>query len=922
MSKLPPGGVPLTGLAAGAPEQPAKPELSNYEVLEANRLATLEFADSIAATALVQPAVERGVSLEELVKGGEWSKAIIMLDEMKDNKLGIVWHESEDLGQGTRAIVRDARKVKTDPAKLKQEAGEKYAMQILNEVRGSLDLVDKSDAEPEQKQAARARLEFIAQNAVADIDSLNSKTVKTFNTQIVHSLETAGIEGAAKKLVFAKEIGNLRDEHRHIVTLTKAKDKDGAIHTVTEADIMLGGLTDEQKKQYDTVSKSTKGASCGIEWFDRMDPYKKDLVRDIAVDIASGKKVIPTQFLSDLPGIKNAYQKVTAIRGQREQESKVIEEGLHCGTPGSRIRVVGNKERQEITKQNVEQLQSFAASEAKVNLNILYGRTVVPIPGMSENDIYDQVHDGDFGANVFKTASSINRSRHVPGGVRNRAGGGRDTKTYETVLHNIAQGLIKSDTPKGILSKEAAEYFKKGGKVAKAKLEAEIKEQENPKLVSMLNTMVRCRELADSSTLTTDSKNINLEMTSKINVIISSARLENGALKQLLAPEVITKIPVSVDFCKSGKDRTGMVKTKTTQDAVNTYLDIDPKSDVAKENLLAQVAGGHTQEMAGVQGGTVGCHAIKLSAATTLTKEDEPIIGGIINQASAGFNSKIKVKKGKEAKAITTAFETDFAARPMAPTEIDLDAPEQARGVVGSKPEDRSNNPSRSEDTKEYVRVYQVALDKFKKDIEDHKSKPESLREDIKSYKGELKKFEDAVRDDVSKQQYFSEIDSKPESLDGQTKKIDILNGKMEEYVKEHKTALDSFKKNIEAHKNDPEALQKDIDEYRPKLETFQEVVQEFKKKKEILQSVGGFVVNQDTPGERGSDTEAIKSFSETVVVQKKKGVVANLKAVTTAFGRLAKKPTRKAKSGPANTPTAGKKGQGKGTGGPPGTSI
>jgi len=123
MSKQPPPGeVPLTGLAEEAPAQPAKPEHPNHVRLNANRVATLKFADSIAVTSLVQPPAERGISLENLVKGGEWSKAIIMLDEMKDNKLGIVWHESEDLGQGTRAIVRDARKVTTDPVKLKKLA--------------------------------------------------------------------------------------------------------------------------------------------------------------------------------------------------------------------------------------------------------------------------------------------------------------------------------------------------------------------------------------------------------------------------------------------------------------------------------------------------------------------------------------------------------------------------------------------------------------------------------------------------------------------------------------------------------------------------------------------------------------------------------------------------------------------------------
>jgi len=133
---------------------------TNYEILEENRSAVLGFADRIkdsgVATGAEVVALSQGIKLktreaQHLVANGNLTAAIERLDEIKDNKIGIVWHESTDLGNGTKALVRDARNVSTDPAVLKQEAGEKYAMQLLNEVRGGLDLIDKSDLSQEAK---------------------------------------------------------------------------------------------------------------------------------------------------------------------------------------------------------------------------------------------------------------------------------------------------------------------------------------------------------------------------------------------------------------------------------------------------------------------------------------------------------------------------------------------------------------------------------------------------------------------------------------------------------------------------------------------------------------------------------------------------------------------------------------------------
>ena len=254
---------------------------TNYEVLEENRESVLQYANGVVETPIPTPEqIKVKTSLaQEAVERGDLTAAIKMLDEIKDNKIGIVWHESGELTNGTSALVRDARGVTTNLDTLKQEAGEKYAMQVLNQVRGGLELLEQSDMTPGLKAQAKEKLEHVARMAMSDIDQLDSKSVKKLNAQMVHVLEEAGIEEAPEKLNFAKETANFKDDHRHIVTLTSVEGRDGTMHTVTEAEIMLNGLTDKQKAQYTAIGNSERGQETGVEWFDNMPPYKQELLR-------------------------------------------------------------------------------------------------------------------------------------------------------------------------------------------------------------------------------------------------------------------------------------------------------------------------------------------------------------------------------------------------------------------------------------------------------------------------------------------------------------------------------------------------------------------------------------------------------------------------------------------------------------------
>ena len=637
---------------------------TNYEILEQNKASVIQFADDIVSTPApgTKALAAKHTKMKQMVRDGDLSGAIQKLDEIKDNKIGIVWHESGDLGNGTKALVRDARGVTNNLNDLRNEAGEKYAMQVLNEVRAGIQLLDQAGLEPEQLETAKQRLMHVATTAVEDPSKLNSDNVKEFNTQIIYTLEETRFGPEA--LNFAKETANLHDDHRHIVTLTSAEDKSGQKHTVMEAEIMLNGLTETQKEQYEAIAASKPGHTSSVEWFNKMPQYKQDLLRDAAPGIASGKKIIPTQLLGDAVGLRNAYQKVTAIKGPDQDKPKILSETLHCGAPATKIKVVDKEARQQIVDENIKQLQSFAPPGEKLNLNILNSKT--PRNARGENFIFDQVKKGGKNVGTSVSASPINRWRLL--------GGGRDTSQFKDNLSKIGGDL--QDKPE---LENVAKHLKKGTSIfaklaeritfgayksteTKAKKELEALSKSNPDLARDLGVAVESRNLADSSTLFANSQNVNLELTSKMNIVRNSVK--HGPLTNTLKPETVKEYPNDVNFCKSGKDRTGYVQMKNSQRVVANHLGIDPQSDRGQKNFSKQVAGGHTQEMAGIQGGTTGCHSIKTNPEFGLNKEDK-IANKIVNQKSSHFNSKIKtVKKEKKATAIVERFEQSCKTAP------------------------------------------------------------------------------------------------------------------------------------------------------------------------------------------------------------------------------------------------------------------
>lgn len=65
---------------------------SNYDILEQNKSETLLFASSIVAQPKPTIPIDTTTTLQsakDALKNGDFSKAVMLLDEIKDNKLGI-----------------------------------------------------------------------------------------------------------------------------------------------------------------------------------------------------------------------------------------------------------------------------------------------------------------------------------------------------------------------------------------------------------------------------------------------------------------------------------------------------------------------------------------------------------------------------------------------------------------------------------------------------------------------------------------------------------------------------------------------------------------------------------------------------------------------------------------------------------------
>ncbi|WP_342270181.1 hypothetical protein [Rickettsia endosymbiont of Orchestes rusci] len=512
-------------------------------------------------------------------------------------------------------------------------------MQYLNAVRAAIDIA-KIEEKPELE-------EQLKNEAVTFIENFNKKNenksqeeisinVKNKINDIAVILEENGIKQIHKKLNVAKDFQNLNDEHCNIVTVSNVKDKQGKEHVVIEAEAALKGLTIEQKAEYEKIKTENKP-----KWFTAMKDWESKLVERYADKIVQGDHVISTQ-LRQIVGMKNAFEKITAIADSNGENFKVLHNSKHAGTLASISHDTNS--RQEITNLNAKQAQEWIGKDHILHTNTLNsGPANIPFPSV-HIDI-DIVKSTNLAMQVVggkNTNTAFNQFRKIA--AFNNFDGAKQQ------LNDIADNLPKEENfdsikthlkPRGRLERLFGINKPKGdlsGLLDIAKQTHNL----SPETIKTLKDAADLRKDVEKADVAffrgADKENISVDISRKLNFVSTGiTNSKDFVFRKVPKHEVLT-------MCASGKDRTGLAEHDQTSSAVAAKLGIQV-TDVDKQLLKA----GHTAGQAGgvyAGGATVGCYGTLQVTGEGFPETRKEALQTIVEPT--GANNKIKKLKKNE----------------------------------------------------------------------------------------------------------------------------------------------------------------------------------------------------------------------------------------------------------------------------------
>lgn len=633
---------------------------NNYALLQDNKQKLLFYAAQVLEGEVTPLAVKTPKQIMQLLQERNYSEVIKALNQDKDHGLGIIWYIKDDLGNGTGALIRDARQQTHDKVKLERDAPQKYMMQLVNKSRGAIDLINLANITEFEKEIQIQKIHSVLDEALKYIENLSILNIIEYNTQILEILISLHIQDAPEILQFAREISNFKDVHYHVVTVSRVS-KNKTSYDVVEAEVMLNGYTPEQIEQYNKIATydASSNKNVGVEWFDLTTSIlQKQLIHQHLNHIKDGNRVTPTQLIYSFMNIRNAYMKVTAI--QDLGALQIIAENIHSGTPSTAMTFLPKDIQSGVAINNIRQLKTYINENCDINLSSLNSRTPYDIRG--ENFTIDQVREvRNMCLFPFTlSVSPINKWRLI--------GGGRDQRAFQNILNIVCQiikvhDLYKANTQnivKYLQDKECPiipkmiEVLSMGYyRSVKTQALEEIAALETSKIKEqyivgkILQIAISAKEILNSVIPSYENK--DLALVNKIYLLENAIKLSGGCLNNLLGQMTSIRPIVNVTFCKSGKDRTGYMMFINTVLTVNEYLDIDKDSLQAKTNREIIAHSGHAQEMAGIQGGTIGCHSLKMMSEFHLDKLDQEL-RPVLAQASSRLNNKINVLKNSKNK--------------------------------------------------------------------------------------------------------------------------------------------------------------------------------------------------------------------------------------------------------------------------------
>lgn len=560
-----------------------------------------------------------------------YSKAIYALQEARDAKQGVKWHLTAPNKDGTRTIIRDTRSLGEKDAP-DPNSPHSYVMNYLNLSRAAEVLLDQAADKGADISEVRKTFRKRAADLVISLsggEPISSATLSRLTHSLVSDLKN--LKGSDSKPVFqdvkktldrAKSLTQLDDEHFHTTTLSTAKDAKGRDRVVVESEIMCLGTTDDLRKQYDHI---VRGETKEIEWYNKLKPEQQVLVKRYAKELGEGKKVLSSQMFDFVPGMKNAYLKVTSVsEPDRPTVLKPVAKILHCGTPSFHGKTsLGNIV--EMSALNIEQARSFADRGEGRSLD--FALHTLNSGGQDikskEAEIVAALEDASESlgkSSVTLDKVPVNFFRRMSQSTHGFSEGG--LKEFASLLKSCALETerVTPETYKDIIL--IAKYAEKGETMPwykqvfwqSDKLQAQrgLKRVASlkPELATLANAGFRLRESMERGMF--DTRNSNFHISTAASLVDHALNARRGD---------IHADRKKFYFCKSGKDRTGSVTMKTSHIAVCDALGLTAEGlkggaeareaeTKANSNLVRLAMAGNSQYMAGIAGGTIGSHGI------------------------------------------------------------------------------------------------------------------------------------------------------------------------------------------------------------------------------------------------------------------------------------------------------------------------
>lgn len=578
----------------------------------------------------------------DLVKGGDFSKALEGLEEMRDARSGISTTKIEGKDGATPIVIRDARNCK-NPA---ERSTESFEGQCLNAYRAAIDVAGLEGNTALQEALKQEAVEFITtfhdENSEKSQEEL-SKAAKKVTKGIVAKMSNNGIEDAGPKLNTAKEFQNFNDTHCNVSTLSSVMDQAGTKHTVVEAEVAMKGMTSEQKAEF---FKAANGEN--PDWYKGASEFDQKLIDKYSPTITAGDHVIPTQLRGSIPGMRNAFEKVTAVMESGSNELEELHSSKHAGTLTSLVK--DKDSRQELTNQNARQAQEWMGADVTLHCNTLnstwpgIAKSAMTLTGgkVEDNEIISRTTDAMAAVGGKETNTAFNGMRKL--------GSANDMTGAKDLLSGIASsvGQVEGDEEqkkalKAIQSyidpKSSPSLFGPSFEKAMASLPDSLLTEKDREVLRDAAAMSKNVKAAEATVRVNDGENVSLTVSTQMNQLTTKIRnnTADSKLEGLPKEDVLT-------MCASGKDRTGLAEHDQTAQSVAARFGMDIK-DVDKQILAA----GHTAEQAGsirAGGGTIGCHGTKEENLAGLPASRKENLEAIVEVSSA--NNKIKKGKSKD----------------------------------------------------------------------------------------------------------------------------------------------------------------------------------------------------------------------------------------------------------------------------------